>query len=330
VQAARAPAGDAPQREEALPRCIAAGFMDQLCKRRDQGTLDCDLVDGRSGALLRESVVQNAPLFVAASIREVSGRTGHMTLLGLATAVRREWIEEMFPEQVTVRIEHLFDPVHKRVSAIKLVRFHDLVIHHEHQREIDPAASGRCLAEAAVKPYFELPLFNHELKQTIARINLVAAAMPDMELPPADKPFLTAFLARAFDGLTLAKEAQGTPLRDLFLEFYGRECLDWINELAPQTILWPDGRKMKLLYAGEPRDDDGEANAPELQVKLHENFGLKEHPHICEGKLPVKLWLCAPDGKRLDSTFNWLAFKANAYPKLKPSLQKKFPGFLWI
>jgi ATP-dependent helicase HrpB len=141
---------------------------------------------------------------------------------------------------------------------------------------------------------------------------------------------ITAFLARAFAGLTLAKEAQATPLRDLFREFYGKERLEWLEELAPQSIAWPDGRKVKLLYAEEPRDEDGEPNSPEAQVKLHECFGLKEHPHLCEGRLPVKLWLCTPEGKRLESTLNWLAFKANAYPKLKPVLQKKFPGFLWM
>jgi ATP-dependent helicase HrpB len=253
-----------------------------------------------------------------------------MTLLGLATAVRREWIEEMFPEQVATRIEHLFDPVHKRVAAIRLVRFHDLVIHHEHQREVDSAASGRCLAEAAAKPYFELPLFTHELKQTMARINLAAAVMPELELPPADKPLVTSFLARAFAGLTLAKEAQATPLRDLFRDFYGPERLEWLDELAPQSMTWREERKLKLLYPEEARDDDGKPNFPELQVKLHECFGLKEHPHICEGRLPIKLWLCTPDGKRLDATRDWLSFKTNAYPKLKPSLQKKFPSFLWI
>ncbi|HEY3861177.1 MAG TPA: ATP-dependent helicase HrpB [Verrucomicrobiae bacterium] len=330
LRSARAPEGEPTQNQEALPRCLAAGFIDQLCRRRDQGTLECDVVDRREGTLMRESVVQNAPLFVAASIREVSGRTGNMTLLGLATAVRREWIEEMFPEQVTARIEHLFDPAHKRVSAIKLVRFHDLMIHHEHQREIDPEASGRCLAEAAAKPYFELPLFTHELKQNLARINLVSALMPELELPPADKPFITAFLARAFAGLTLAKEAQATPLRDAFADFYGKERLEWLDELAPLSIDWPGGKKVKLLYPAEPRDEDGEVNSPEAQVKLHEAFALKEHPHICEGKLPVKLWLCSPDGKRLDSTFNWPAFKTNAYPKIKPALQKKFPGNLWL
>lgn len=319
-----------PPKEDALARCIAAGFIDQLCRRRDQGTLDCDVAGGRDGTLARESVVQNAPLFVAASIREVTGRTGNLTLLGLATAVKREWIQEMFPGQVSEKIEHLFDRTHKRVSAIKLERFHDLLIHHEHQREVDPAASGRCLAEAYAGQYFELPLFNHQVKQTIARLNLVCAVMPELDLPAANPQFIAGFLARAFAGLTLAKEAQATPLRDLFVEYYGKDRLEWLEELAPLTVAWPDGRKLKLLYPEETRDDDGQPNAPELQIKLHECFALKEQPRVCEGKLPVKLWLATPDGKRLDSTSNWPAFRTNAYPKLKPSLQKKFPAFVWL
>ena len=334
LQAARvkpAAENDAPPPEgDALLRCLAAGFIDQLCRRRDQGTLECEVAGGRSGTLARESVVQNAPLFVAASIREVAGRTGHLTLLGLATAVRREWIEEMFPDLVSARVEHLFDPVHKRVSAVRVTRCQDLVIEHEHQREVDPAAAGRCLAEAYARRAFELPLLDHQLKQTIARINLVRAVMPELDFPAADGAFLTGFLAGAFAGLTLAKEAQATPLRDPFREFFGSGRLEWLDELAPLSLNWPDGRKLKLLYPDETRDDDGRPNSPEAQVKLHETFALKEHPSVCEGRLPVKLWLAAPDGKRLDSTTNWPAFRANTYPRLKPALLKKYPGFLWL
>ena len=87
---------------------------------------------------------------------------------------------------------------------------------------------------------------------------------------------------------------------------------------------------MKLQYAEQARDEDNQPNSPELQVKLHECFALKEHPHVCEGRLPVKLWLCAPDGKRLEATFNWPAFKANGYPKIKSGLQKKYPGMAWV
>lgn len=303
------------------------GFIDQLCIRRDQGTLECEMTEGRHGTLMRESVVQNAPLFVTASIREVAGRgSENLTLLGLATAVKREWIEETFPEQVTSTVEHLYDRTHKRVAAVKLVRFRDLVIHHEHQREVDPKMSGRCLADAYRKGYFELPLFNHEIKQFIARVNLVAAVMPDLEFPSFDESALINCLALAFHGFTLAKEAQAAPLRDSFFNRLAREQMDWLDELVPTSIPWPDGRKLKLLYPEAASKD----NPPELQIKLQECFALKEHPHICEGRLPIKLWLCAPDGKRLEPTLNWPAFKSSNYPKLKPSLQKKYPGVVWI
>src|SRR5258707_12299744 len=150
---------------------------------------------------MRESVVQNATLFVAASIREVAGRgSENLTLLGLASAVKREWIEETFLDQITNQVEHLYDRTHKRVAAVRLVRFHDLVIHHAHQREVEPKASGRCLAEAYRKEYFELPLFNHDLKQFIARVNLVVTVIPELEFPASDEAAITACLARAFDG----------------------------------------------------------------------------------------------------------------------------------
>jgi ATP-dependent helicase HrpB len=320
-----------PALPDPLLRCIMTGFVDQLCLRRNMGTLECDLTEGRQGTLVRESVVQNAPLFVIASIREVTGRSSeNLTLLSLASTVKREWLEATFAEQLRTQIEHLYDRTHKRVAAVKLIRFRDLVIHHEHQREVEPAASGLCLAQAYRKGFFELPLFNHEVKQFIGRVNLVAAVMPDLELPPFDESAITQRLAIAFAGLTLAKEAQAAPLRDTFLEHFGKERLAWLDELAPGTIAWPDGRKLKLLYPESARDEDGVVNSPELQVKLHECFALKEHPHICEGRLPVKLWLCSPEGKRLEATLNWPVFKSISYPKLKPALVKKYPGVSWI
>lgn len=315
--------------DDPLLRCLLAGFVDQLCVRRDQGTLDCDLTEGRSGVLVRESVVQNSPLLVVASIREVSGRgSGNLTLLGLASAVKREWVEEMFPQLLTSRVEHLYDRTHRRVAAIRLVRFLDLVVHHEHQRDVDPEASGRCLAEAYGKKLFELPLIDHDVRQFMARVNLVSAAMPDLEVPALDAAALGRCLARAFAGITTVKEAQGTPVRDAILGHLAKGQRAWVEELAPASVPWPDGRKLKLLYA---ITDDGEEGGvtPELQVKLQECFKLAEHPRLCEGRVPVRIWLCTPEGKRLESTTDWPAFRAGPYAKHRPNLMKKFPGFVW-
>jgi ATP-dependent helicase HrpB len=317
--------------DEPLLKSIAAGFIDQLCVRRDQGTLDCEMTEGRHGTLMRESTVQNTPLFVAATIREVTGRgSENLTLLGLATAVKREWIEEMFPQHLRPHVEHLFDRTHKRVAAVKLVRFRDLVIHHEHQRDVDPAAAGRALADAWSKGLFELPMLNHELKQFIARVNVVCGALPELEFPPFDKPALVIALAKAFSGMTLVKEAQAAPLRDAVQAHLAPEQRAWLDELAPTAITWSAPKPLKLLYPEEALDEDGVVNSPEIQVKLHEVLQQREHPHICEGKMPVKIWLCAPDGKRLEATTNWPAFKANTYPKLKSALAKKYPGFTWL
>ena len=137
-------------------------------------------------------------------------------------------------------------------------------------------------------------------------------------------------LARAFEGLTLTKEAQATPLREAFRRRLPKGQLEWVNELAPTHVLWTEGRKLKLLYPERESGDSAPPHAPELQVKLHECFALKEHPRICEGKVPVKLWLCGPDGKRLASTSDWPAFKAVEYPRMKPALQKRYPGVAWL
>jgi ATP-dependent helicase HrpB len=173
-------------------------------------------------------------------------------------------------------------------------------------------------------------LLNHELKQFIARVNLVVAAAPELEFPPFDKPALTRALANAFSGMTLVKEAQAAPLREAVHAHLVPEQRAWLDELAPMTVPWGGGKPLKLLYPEEALDEDGVPNSPEIQVKLHEVLQQRDHPHICEGKVPVKIWLCAPDGKRLESTTNWPAFKANTYPKLKPVLAKKYTGFTWL
>ncbi len=307
-----------PTSSDALLRCLMAGFVDQLAKRRTPGKPECDLTDQRQGQLVRESVVQDAAYFVAANLRETPSR---QILLSLATAVQPAWIAEMFPQHLSTTIEHLFDSQHKRVAAMKLVRYRDLVIEQKsQQRDLDPIASGRCLAEAHRAGAFELPLMDHRLKQFIARVNLVHATLPELEFAPFDAAAITTSLARAFTGLSLVKEAQSAPLIPAFHQHLDKGQVSWLDELAPLTLPWPSGGTIKVSYV---------ADTPEAQVKLQECFALKEHPTLCEGRLPVQLQLCTPDGKRLASTTDWPAFVAREWPKHRQAVAKKFPSVMW-
>jgi ATP-dependent helicase HrpB len=307
-----------PPSNEALLRCLMAGFVDQLAKRRTPGKPECDLTDQRSGQLVRESVVTDAAYFVAANLRETPSR---QTLLSLATAVQPAWIAEMFPQHLSTTIEHLFDAQNKRVAAMRLVRYRDLVIEQKaQQRDLDPIASGRCLAEAHCAGAFDLPLMDHRLKQFIARVNLVHATLPELEFAPYDEAALTTSLARAFTGLTLVKEAQAAPLLPAFLQHLDKGQISWLDELVPLTLPWPSGGPIKLSYIND---------TPEAQVKLQDCFTLTAHPTLCEGRLPVTLSLHTPDGKRLASTTDWPKFQEREWPKHRQAVAKKFSGVLW-
>jgi ATP-dependent helicase HrpB len=303
---------------EALLRCLMAGFVDQLAKRRAPGKPECDLTDQRQGQLVRESVVTDATYFVAANLRETPPR---QTLLSLATAVQPAWIAEMLPQYLSTSIEHLFDAQNKRVAAMKLVRYRDLVIEQKaQQRDLDPIASGRCLAEAQLAGAFDLPLMDHRLKQFIARVNLVHATLPELEFAPFDEAAIIASLARAFIGLTLVKEAQAAPLLQAFHQHLDKGQVSWLDELVPLSLPWPSGGSIKLSYVND---------TPEAQVKLQECFSLIEHPTLCEGRLPVTLSLHTPDGKRLASTTDWPKFQEREWPKHRQAVAKKFTSVLW-
>ena len=309
---------DAKPSSDALLRCLMAGFVDQLAKRREPGKPACDLTDQRAGQLVRESVVQDAPYFVVANLRETP--TGQ-TLLSLATAVQPAWIAEMFPQHLSTTVEHHFDAKNKRVAAMKLVRYRDLAIEQKaQQRDLDPIASGRCLAEAQRAGAFDLPLMDHRVKQFIARVDLIHATIPELEFAPFDEAAITACLARAFTGLSLVKEAQAAPLIPAFHQHLQKGQVSWLDELAPTSIPWSDSSTIKISYLND---------TPEAQVKLQECFALKEHPTLCESRLPILLTLCTPDGKRLATTTNWPAFVAREWPKHRQAVAKKFPSIMW-
>jgi ATP-dependent helicase HrpB len=218
-------------------------------------------------------------------------------------------------------VEHLFEPQNKCVTAVKLVRYRGLVIDQKAQpHDLDPRASGRCLAEAHRDGAFELPLLDHRLKQFMARVNLVHRTLPELEFASFDEAAMLAALGRAFSGLWRVKEAQAAALTAAFHRHLAAGQISWLDELAPLTIPWTDGRGVKVAYSDEP---------PEAQVKLQECFALTAHPTVCEGHVPVRLWLCTPDGKRLASTTDWPSFQTRDWPKHRQAVAKKFPSILW-
>jgi len=315
----------------ALRHCILAAFADQLCVRRDSGTLLCNLTEGRTGTLVRESVVQKAPLLVVGEIREISGRGNRaQTLLSLAAAVELEWVRELFPGDLATRTECEFDPGPKRVEAYEVTRFRDLELGRARAKEADPQAAGQALAKACLRDWFTPKSFDHSIRQLIRRLNWLCAARLDLEFPPLDEAAILNCLATAFAGMTLAKQATAADVKPAFRKHMPREQWEWLDELAPRTIAWLDDKPKRLEYPDKPTDKKGNVLPVELHVKLHECFRLAEHPRICEGEHIVRFKLLTPKNKKIDYCDDWPTFKQRDYPRIRKDLLAKFPGVGWI
>ncbi|MFM7102218.1 MAG: ATP-dependent helicase C-terminal domain-containing protein, partial [Verrucomicrobiota bacterium] len=211
---------------------------------------------------------------------------------------------------------------------VRVRRFLDLPLDQEHQRELDPAAAGECLADAASRGWIDLPNLDHGVRQFLGRVGCVRAALPGLEYPLVDAAFLRAALAQAFRGLWLAREAQQAALLPAFRSRLAPEQLAWLDELAPASLPWLAGRTLKLTYAPDPEEPELPP-VPEAQVKLTECFALKEHPRLVEGRVPIRLWLMLPDGRRLGSTTDWPGWRAGEYVRIRSQLRSKHPGFVW-
>lgn len=320
-----APAG---AEDDALGKCLLAGFPDQVAARRDGGSLDCFIADQREGVLARESVVK-APLFVAAGLREVELRGRMTTLLSMATAIEPAWLREIWPEHLAATIETVYDRLHKRVASIRRTRFLGVLCGEEHQRDVIPEAGGRELARAFAAGALELPNLGHEVRQWIVRANLVALALPELELPRLDGAALEGLFAGAFRGMTLAKEAQAADLLEAVRRHAGPGAREWIESAAPKSIAWPGGKSVRLQYPEDPDARALEEMAPAAQVKLQECWALEVHPAVAEGRSPVLLRLQGPDGKRIDETRDFPRWRTTVYPRLRQGLRARHPGHLW-
>ena len=81
--------------------------------------------------LARESVVKSS-LFVASEVREVESGGGRdralNVVLNLATAIKEEWLRELFPADFKEVHSVVYDPALQRVVARYEMRFRDLVL----------------------------------------------------------------------------------------------------------------------------------------------------------------------------------------------------------
>jgi ATP-dependent helicase HrpB len=306
--------------DEALQRCVLAGFPDMVAMRLDAGTLRCALVHGRKGVLARESVV-SAPLLVAAEVREVAMRGDVETLLTLATAVREEWLRELFPDGFRVKAEVFFDTTMRRVMARRQTQFRDLVLKSEPSEKVPLEQAAALLAREVESGACPLKSWDNAVDQWILRLNQLAVWHPEFELPPIgaeDRHMLIEQICHGSTSYKEIKERDVWPTVRAWLSPMQQKILD---DYAPERIELPNGRKAKIIYAaGVP---------PTIAARIQDLYGVTGELRISADRIPLVIQVLAPNHRPIQITQNLATFWKDSYPKVKQELQRKYPRHEW-
>ena len=308
--------------QDAIRKCILTAFIDQLALRRDQGTLRCDLVHARRGELARESAVRHSQLFVASEIDEIEHAHQELTvILRLATVVEKEWLVELYPDELTERTDITFDATGKRVAARQLTLFRDLVLQSKLAGQPPEEEAAALLAREVLAGRFKLKHWTPEVEQWICRLNQLAQWCPDLGLAAiddADRLFLTQQICL---GCYSSRDIVNRPVWPVLKAWLAPGQEDLIEQHAPERLQLPSGHRARIRYA--------EDAPPTLSARIQDLYGLQETPLIAMGRQPLLLEILAPNQRPVQVTTDLAHFWQTTYPELKPQLRKRYPKHEW-
>ncbi|MBI5362234.1 MAG: DEAD/DEAH box helicase [Planctomycetes bacterium] len=305
--------------EEDFLRCVLAAWPDRVARRRAEGDRRAVMLGGRGVRLADESAVMDHELFVCAELD--GGRRGERAeaTVRLASAIERDWLAR---DRVRVADEVAFDKEKERVFAVRRTYFEDLVLEEAPTGQIDDAAAGEALAEAAGTDLARLiPLSDAKLANFLARVRSLASWMPDAELPRFDDAWLRAHLGELLHGCRSFDDARKRNWIELL-----KQQLDWkeqqlLEKEAPERLQVPSGSWITLDYA--------EGRAPALAVRIQEVFGLADTPRIAGGRVKVVLHLLAPNYRPQQVTEDLASFWNGAYQDVRKELRARYPKHSW-
>lgn len=141
-------------------------------------------------------------------------------------------------------------------------------------------------------------------------------AADDAALEASIEAWLTPWL----DGITRREHLARIPLAEALRARLGWEAQRRLDALVPTHLEVPSGSRIRIDYRDE--------NAPVVEVRLQEVFGLLESPRI-GGAAPVTFKLLSPARRPVQVTRDLASFWHTTYADVRKDLRARYPKHDW-
>ena len=308
---------DAPS--ERAGAVIALGFPDRIAKARGtQGTFV--MANGRGAMVEPHDALAREPFL---AIAEITG--GGVSALILAAApLSLETILDDYSDRIVTRDDIAFDPQAKAVRARRTTRLGAITLSDQTQRATaNEDTKAALLKGVAALGFTALPL-SKATGQWRDRVNFLRRAEGEPWPDLSDAHLMETiydWLGPYADGaLSLADLKEGIIDQAL------RATLDWnlqqrLDAEAPTHFDAPSGQRHPIDY--DAGDD------PVLAIRVQELFGLKDHPALAGGRVPLLLHLLSPAHRPIQITRDLPGFWKGSWSSVKAEMKGRYPKHVW-
>ncbi|MEM9399257.1 MAG: ATP-dependent helicase HrpB [Verrucomicrobiota bacterium] len=314
---------DGDEQDEPLLKCIFVAFADQVARRKDGGTLRCEMVHGRSGEISQESVVRDCQLLVATRMREVERgkQQGLKVFLENISRVEPEWLKEIFPEDFCEKQEVIFDASMRRVMLQASTMFRDLTLHCKLTDAEPGEKTSRLLAQKVAQGELILKKWTEDVEQWIMRLNLLADWCPDLSLPQIDTESRQAIFEMLCEGAVSYKDIKEKDVWPVIKSWLSAPQEEALHAYAPSYIKIHEHRKAKVRYSMQ-RD-------PVIAVKIQDLYDAPSAYTVAMGRVKVLVEILAPNMRPVQITDDLENFWKESYPEIKKELKRRYPKHEW-
>lgn len=304
--------GGAPGNDHEVGAMLALAFPDRVAQQAGaRGRYR--LANGRAASLDETDALANAPFLV---VTDVTGGAATGRIRAAAPITRAE-IEQIFAAHIVEETTLDYDTAAKAVRARRRRGFGALSLTEGPVAVDNFEAAAELLAEAAGG---NLP-FSTEQQRLRERSSFLHRTMgapwPDLSDFGLDPARLVPFLT----GRTSFHDVTHNDLDALLADLLPHHQRPEMDRLLPTHFDAPSGSRVPIDYEAE--------GGPALSIRVQELYGLKLHPSVAGGRVPLVLVLLSPAHRPIQTTSDLPGFWAGSWKDVAKDLRGRYPRHLW-
>lgn len=301
---------------------LASAFPDRIAKRRDASARRYLLASGQGAALKHNDQLAKEEFIVIAALRAGDDDLN----IDLAAPFNPELLSSTLSHLVTTEAKVEFDQEKGELLASTITACGAIVLREARSKALSEEERIQALANWLSTPdgFARLP-WGEASSLLRARLAWARATYPSADLPNFSDDALRETVDQWLTPLLPAKASLGS-LSPSLLHSALEGQLSWtakaaLNDLAPMSLTLPSGKARTLTYSA--------ADAPTLEVKIQELFGVQETPTIGPARVPIRIHLMSPAHRPMQVTRDLRSFWKNSYPEIRKELRGRYPKHKW-